>query len=205
MSYDFETGTLFIQIPKTGCMAINQSRRSPYTSGEINHFVLAHWEKLLGKSPERVFAVWRDPIERFRSAYAFQSTKPKGFYSGVTGERVAPLLFEQREIALGGTVTDWIEWLLEDKSPRNRFGDNALYWPQKHFLEGEAKVELLRFEKLDEEYPRLVRELGLDRYRLPLHKINVTGHPKPILTARDEALLREIYAEDFEPQEFYYD
>lgn len=206
MSYDFETGTLFVQVPKTGCQAINHSRRGPYTSGEINHFSLAEWERLLGKAPSNVFAVWRDPVERFRSAYAFQKSKPQGFYSGVIGERVVPLLQEQREISVGGTVTDWLEWLATDKENcGNQFGDNALYWPQKHFVTGSVDVKILRFEKLAEEYAAFVEEFGLFRYRLPLERMNVSAHPKPTLGERDIQLIKEVYSEDYKPQNFYYD
>lgn len=186
MAYDFATGTLFLHVAKNAGTAIQISRGTPWCNPHINHAFKDEWlEKV---KPERIFAVYRDPVERFKSAYSYILWK---------GCQTLP---EEHVKDYQSIVEGNVQTLL-DRMDDGYWSPFPVLWPQRWWGIWDKDVDVLRFSHIDQDYAAYVSDHNLPCR--PLQKINSTTYPKPDLTQAQVKQVMSLHQQDLHPPEFY--
>lgn len=181
-----ERRIVFIHIPKTAGKSIASVL---HRRGAL-HLTYVEFARLIGPRIDEyfVFAVVRDPVQRFYSAYRY-------LRSGGNQSR-EDRLFARRWLS-GRTLEEFV--LKELDRPEVR--GSLFFRPQVDFLVDEigrlATSHLLRFENLRTEFAALAPRLGLDE---TLPWLNASRKQQPVDESED-ALVRRIawsYSRDYQ-------
>jgi len=186
MAYDFATGTLFLHVAKNAGTAIQISRGTPWCNPHINHAFRDEWLKKV--KPERMFAVYRDPVERFQSAYSYVLWKG---CQALPEEHI-----QDYQSIVEGNVQTLINRMLN-----GYMSPFPVLWSQRLWGIWESDVDVLRFSHIDEDYAAYVKDHNLPCR--PLQRINASTYPKPALTKTQMEQVKSIYSQDLIPPTFY--
>lgn len=177
---------IFIHIPKTAGMSIE---RALFTES-VAHSTLLHYKAY---DPRRFaayfkFAVLRDPVDRFLSAY---------FYLKKGGTTMVDREWSDTFLAKIESPSAFV-WALRDLRYRRTVMEWRHFRPQVYFLKnerGQIEVDmLLRFEHLSEDFQLLCKRI---HRHAELPRVNATPRPRGlVLTDVEEACVRRLYAED---------
>jgi hypothetical protein len=174
---------LFIHIPKTAGMSISRALYGQH----VTHCTIRYYAKV---APELVvsapsFAVVRDPVRRFLSAYGYAR-------SGGSRDNVISPAF--RDLYAGFRSID--EALDHVESARNVYRIDQVFRPQGWFVRnaaGEVAVDrLVPFDDLDS-----IAELVPRCSRTVLPRLNQGGTGSSQPSPEQRARIRMLYAEDF--------
>ncbi|WP_404481732.1 sulfotransferase [Novosphingobium sp. BL-52-GroH] len=178
-----DCGVLFIHVPKNAGTSVCES----LYGRQIKHETVRYYAMV---APDVLdlpsFAVVRDPIGRFLSAYRYAR-------NGGTGDRAVARPFNARYRAFRG-IDDAIDHLACARGP---FDIDHIFRPQNWYLtdaRGRCRIDtLVPYEALDQ----LGDIVGLgDLDELP--QLNRCGSaPAPALSPSQEAFVRDFYAADF--------
>ena len=153
---------------------------------QVNHATRQRW--LTYTQPDRMFAVWRDPVDRFRSAWAY-----------LLGRECFHLSKEDM-VEYQSIVENSLQYLLD----RLQGGDYSIFpelFQQNVWGLWEDDVDVLRFSHLDQDFNNYTQSHGLPYTSLPREKVNL--YPKPELTSKQVAQVQMIYQEDYKPLDFW--
>lgn len=178
-----ESGVLFIHVPKNAGTSVCEK----LYGAQIKHETIRYYASV---APDVLalpsFAIVRDPVSRFRSAFAYAR-------NGGTGDRVVARPFNRRYRAFE-TIDDAINHLATAKS---LFDLDHIFRPQNWYLtdaEGRCRVDnLVPYHEID----RLGQIVGIDHLQ-ELPRLNSrSGEAAPALTPSQEAFVKDFYARDF--------
>ena len=176
------SGMLFIHVPKNAGTSVCEQLYGQ----QIKHETVQYYAKV---APDLLdlpsFAIMRDPIARFRSAFAYARS------GGTRDRRVVPP-FDALYGAFEG-IDDAIDHLACARSP---FDIDHIFRPQSWYLtdaEGACRIDrLVSYEALDQ----LGQIVGVDRLD-DLPRLNGCSAAPPPLSPSQEAFVKDFYAADF--------
>ena len=192
-----ETTLLFIHVPKTGGTAIEQHLRSigftgffdpptympvrPYLKVPPAHYDYGYLNRLFDLDRLYSFAVVRHPVKRMVSEYKWALER-----STLTG----PLA--------GMGFADFIRYMFEQYRSNENVASGH-FKPQVRFV-GEKVRKIFKYEAgLDSIINRVLQDIGMTvSTQLSLPVVNKTSGRDVVPSDSDVALIREVYAEDFE-------
>lgn len=178
-----DTGVLFIHVPKNAGTSICES----LYGRQIKHETVRHYAMV---APDLLdlpsFAIVRDPIARFLSAYRYAR-------SGGTRDRAVAPAFHARYRGFA-CIDDAIHHLATARSP---FDIDHIFRPQTWYLtdaRGECRIDtLVPYEALGF-LGDVIAVPALDH----LPRLNrCVGTPTPTLNPSQEAFVRDFYGPDF--------
>ncbi|MEE4451212.1 sulfotransferase [Novosphingobium resinovorum] len=178
-----ESGVLFIHVPKNAGTSVCEALYGSQIKHETVHYYASVAPDVLALPS---FAIVRDPVCRFRSAFRYAR-------SGGTADRAVARPFNRRYRAFA-SVDDAIDHLA---TARSSFDIDHIFRPQSWYLtdsRGDCRIDqLVPYEEIDS----LDAIVGLDRLAA-LPRLNRSSAPAPIvLTPSQEAFLTDFYAADF--------
>jgi hypothetical protein len=204
---DLRNKIIFVHIPKTAgtsieryflnirglrpehksALGIFKNPKTAELEHANNHCSLSMYEQLYfgGDIPPdyRIFTIVRNPYKRFWSEWAYRKMPPQNWFR-LSFFLPLPILIRLTE------------------HPISRLKDfNSHVRPQYRFLEGRstARVRMLRFENLAEEFAALTHDWGLPKVGLPYRNSSKRGR---MPTARElkvgNAFIERFYSKDFE-------
>ena len=200
--YNKENGILFVHIAKNAGRAVSRSLKL-LGKGKYKGFTgsghSTYYEFLETKSHDDdvnfKFAILRDPIERFRSA--FTSCFNDDDYSSVT-ECIE--MIEHWDSKPEWKRGSWNFDTMANVSPVNGkifpYIPRAQFVPQTFYFPENDDIRLYDINKLDSLKKDLWQDLGL-RINI-LHYREPYVRPKPTLSKDEKAKIREIYHKDLE-------
>lgn len=176
-----ERGVLFVHVPKNAGTSVSHMLYGT----QVKHATARYYAKVApGMLDLPSFAVVRDPVERFLSAFAYART-------GGTCDRIVSEPFRGRYEAFRD-VDCAIAHLQRARSP---FHLDHIFRPQAWYLQGPdgalAVDRLVPYDRLDEiaDMPGLERLGGIPR-------LNTSKRRACGLSERQEAFVRDFYAAD---------
>ena len=178
-----DSGMLFIHVPKNAGTSVSEQLYGQ----QIKHETVRYYAMV---APDVLdlpsFAIVRDPVARFLSAFAYAS-------NGGTRDRSVARPFNARYQAFEG-IDDAIDHLACARSP---FNIDHIFRPQSWYLtdsEGACRIDrLVPYEALD----RLGQIVGLPALD-DLPRLNGrTGTAPPTLSPSQNAFVKDFYAADF--------
>jgi hypothetical protein len=177
-----EAGILFIHVPKCAGMAVSNA----LYGCQVKHATIRWYRQrcdTLARLPS--FAVLRDPVERFVSAYRYA----KG--GGGAHNRVSPIFYDQYRNFRG--IDEAIDHVESAPTP---YGVDHIFRPQHWFVECRSgKIAVDRFFSIDDpELAELVRTHS-DR---TIETLNQSMTPKIETTASQAERIRRLYRRDME-------
>ncbi len=173
-------GLLFVHVPKAAGMAISQALYGE----QVQHATIRYYATVAPALTRALpkLAVIRDPIDRFRSAFAYAR-------SGSPANQVSEPF--RSTYARFRDVDDALDHLEASRWP---YGVDHIFRPQSWYVtdrEGAVAVDhLVALSDL----PAALETLA--PWAAPLPDLNRTGARKPLLTSRQEWRLRYLYASD---------
>ncbi|PZQ55987.1 MAG: hypothetical protein DI570_21455 [Phenylobacterium zucineum] len=176
-------GVLFIHVPKTAGMAVSQALYGL----QVQHASIRYYQTVAPRLARAAtsFAVVRDPIERFLSAYAYARA------GGSTENRVSDPFRDTYQAFRD--VDEALDHLEEAQWP---YGVDHIFRPQAWYLTdrtGKLAVDhLVDLRGLDDALAWLAPWSG------GLPTLNCSRAPKPFLSARQEWRIRYLYADDMD-------
>lgn len=179
------TPLCFIHVPKAAGTSIRSALGFKMMARGSSHFPSTHPKviRMKNRSGALVFGVVRNPYDRAYSIWKFFHRKKEG-----KTPRIDSIV---RSLVAGMTLDDF--WLRADIGLLQQHIEHVK--PQSHFLKTTDRV--LRYESLDEDWEKLMRETGRNGQRLP-HIQKSPGKPwQEAMSDEVKARVREIYAEDF--------
>lgn len=181
----------FLHISKNGGTSIKSVDNKKY--GISNHDYTAN-----DINDKTFFAVIRDPIDRFISAFNF--AKRGGFTPEQHSFMNHPIHYYQTinhfldELRDENKLAQQTLWTIEAGNPAD--SASVVYWPQVHWLRSNVNKRLILFDfdNIDEHFEK---EFGikLPEYNKTRKKVSTDISPKNI------EFLRKLYAPDFKLQE----
>lgn len=176
-------GALFIHIPKNAGMAISQALYGE----QVFHPTIRYYGRFAPRLVETLpsFAVWRDPVERFLSAYRFART------GGNAGNRIDPA-FREAYVAFNGVdaALDHIE------GAHSVFALDHVFRPQFWYVaDRAARIAVDRLCLIDQ-LGEALADMALPGMGHVTH-LNETAAVDLEFGPRQEDRLRRLYAIDF--------
>lgn len=174
-------GTLFVHVPKNAGMSVSHA----LYGRQVKHSTIRYYQRvapdLASATPS--FAVIRDPIERFLSAYRYARM-------GGSGDNVVSLPFRRTYRALSS-----IDMALDHlEAARFPYGVDHIFRAQSWYVLDEAgRVSVGRLILLDDLASYMATAHGL-----VLHRINRGTDGRESLTSAQAERLRRLYCRDFE-------
>lgn len=177
-----ERGILFVHVPKNAGTSICERLYGL----QVKHSTVTYYESV---APDLLdlpsFAVLRDPVERFISAFQYACA------GGTCDRRVSPAF---RRCYTGFEGVDCAIRHME--RGRDFFAMDHVFRPQSWYVtrrDGRVGVDhLIRYEALD----RLHTFAGLETLT-GIPRLNSGRHHPQMLTPRQQAFLREFYSDDY--------
>jgi hypothetical protein len=188
--YFDETRTIFIHVPKAG----GNSIAHPLYGVGVGHHT---WRYYLKINPSKYrnyfkFAVMREPISRFVSAFDYLKEGGSCEDDRVFSETVLKPFENANELALALGENNFASQIV--------FGDWDQFRPQAHFIAdetGDLKIDLLiRFDQLAQGFKKVARKLNRDVPELP-HFNKSRIRPKFVFDQKALGILSDLYHEDF--------
>lgn len=208
MIFSNDLSTLLLGIPKTGthsarealkdhAIIVAEASRHPLVFDSV---VLAREKGYFPEYPiAKVYAIWRDPVERFKSAFAhLKKINPDFFFKkfpdkfvGIDFVKDEPVSDEFIQAINSITTTDVIPYILIEKI--------ELFKPQKFWLKDDV-VTCLPFSDYENSMRFIFNEMGVDS-TIPIPKLNVSvGTYDVTLTTEEEEFIRNFYRDDYSYQ-----
>lgn len=163
------------------------------------------WEQVNQHIPDfkkyRFYAVYRDPVDRFVSAFvhakATQAVRMLqsfyGFYAMRHLSQSKPLPTEWQERLDRISVMDilnntgYLQGLIT-------YSYNPVFMPQTYWLNHPVEMRYLNFHTFDESVKELLDEFEIHRDTMPRSRVS---DKKPVLTQEEIEAVRNYYAEDY--------
>jgi hypothetical protein len=179
-----DAGLIFVHIPKAAGTSISQALYGM----QVHHASIRLHRRLLGPQHGDLpsFAVLRDPVERFLSAYRYGRAGGSACHQVAQAFKAQYRAFRSIDHAL-----DHVE------QARGPYQVDHIYRPQSWYLtdeEGEIAVDRLLTMDDIPYLPDLIA--GFPRHRLPC--LNRSAPSDVALSAGQQHRLRKLYAQDFE-------
>lgn len=177
-------GVIFTHVPKNAGMAVSQALYGM----QIKHASVRYFAALAPSEWKRLpsFAVLRDPVDRFRSAYRYARA------GGGSDNRVSPV-FAERYRAFGG-IDDALDHVEAARSP---YGVDHIFRPQCWYLTDRRGAIAVDHLALIERVGDLLDTLSITPAG-PLRHVNRSEGSDPVLTRGQADRIRRIYADDLE-------
>jgi hypothetical protein len=164
---------LFVELPRTGCTAIERELRASYGGRPILRKHSTYAEFLATCRPEQrdyfVFGGIRNPLDDAVSRYFKYLTDHRGRYSGRREKR--------RQTTVATRAVDAAMWWLSRRSAGDfpAFFRRVYFWPYDSWAsQAHARFDaVIRFERIAEDFERTIRAIGLEPVR-PLPVVNPT-------------------------------
>ena len=193
MALNHDKKLIFVHIPKTAGTSIYKALGFFDGRGLIGHRPIEEYKENYGEYWNRYlkFAVVREPIDRFISAYKFARTY-ENFWNSADPESHLPK-HKHYELCNECDINGYVNYLYE-----NPGSHHIATLPQSWFVKnksGEIEVDYIaKYENLDSD----LKKIGIDN----IEKLNVS---EPIrdesilkLTRRSKNILHEIYESDYD-------
>jgi hypothetical protein len=188
MTINHKKKLIFIHIPKNAGTSIIKAMgiKNIFMDKTIEEYKIEYsnyWDKYTK------FAVIRDPIDRFISAYKFARMKESGWFSATGQEELSK--HADYEICNSVDINGYVDYLYEDKNNYNRWTI-----PQTFILQNnQGKFEIDYFAKY-ENLNKDLEKIGITR----IEKLNSSTIEKDNLlklTNKSKKRLCEIYEIDY--------
>lgn len=205
MIFSNDLSVLLLGMPKTGTHSAREALKDhALVVAEAGKHPIAFDSVLLAREkgyfPEypiaKVYAIWRDPVERFKSAFAhMKKTNPDFFFKkfpekfvGIDFVKGQPVSNEFIQAINSITTTEIFPYVLIERI--------ELFKPQKFWLKDHV-VTCLPFSDYDNSMRIIFNEMGVDN-TIPIPKLNVSdGTYDVTLTAEEEQNIRNFYRDDY--------
>lgn len=189
VSAEIERKVIFIHVPKNAGRSICKD----LFGAEGRHIQLKRYYLY---SPSQTlgffkFAVVRDPVDRFVSAF-------NGLKGSARGDGEYDV-FVRRNIEPFSSVSEFIDWMRASKSNADRVLSWVHFYPQYKWISvrgTDVTVDrLLRFESLSTDWPKFASEMGFS----PNLSFVGKGKADKVKLSEDQVrFLREVYSRDCE-------
>ncbi|MBL8554139.1 MAG: hypothetical protein JNL41_07665 [Phenylobacterium sp.] len=174
-------GLLFIHVPKAAGMAVSHALYGE----QVQHATIRYYRAVALELTKGVpsLAVVRDPIDRFRSAYAY--ARAAGSRDNRVSEPFRSIYAAFRDVDEALDHLEAADW---------PYGVDHIFRPQAWYItDRQGAIAVDRLVAL----PDLKAALRtMAPWASPLPELNRTGSPKPRLNSRQEWRLRYLYAAD---------